>query len=143
VAEQLERVERREIDRLMLLMPNEALERIRENTLARYWSALYQQNPVPDEGELFSPDKIGLRDWTDDVVQWVRGWDLAGSKEGDYTVGAMVGRTKDGRFVVGLAWLVKQKGLTPRAGGNQGFGGYSERQNGASLHKGSVGKRAA
>ena len=44
-----------------------ALRRIQSNTLARYWSALYQQNPVPDEGELFSPDRIGLRDRTDDV----------------------------------------------------------------------------
>jgi predicted phage terminase large subunit-like protein len=77
------------------------LERRQANTLARYWSALYQQNPVPEEGELFSPDRIGLRDRTDDVIQWARGWDLAGSKEGDYTVGALVGRTRDKRFVVG------------------------------------------
>jgi len=79
--------------------PLSALRRIQSNTLARYWSALYQQNPVPDEGELFSPDRIGLRDRTDDVVLWVRGWDLAGSVEGDWTVGALIGRTTDGRFV--------------------------------------------
>jgi hypothetical protein len=70
--------------------PLSALRRIQSNTLARYWSALYQQNPVPDEGELFSPDRIGLRDRTDDVVLWVRGWDLAGSVEGDWTVGALL-----------------------------------------------------
>ena len=81
--------------------PLSALRRIQSNTLARYWSALYQQNPVPDEGELFSPDRIGLRDRTDDVVLWVHGWDLAGSVEGDWTVGALIGRTTDGRFVVG------------------------------------------
>ena len=81
--------------------PKEALERIRLNTPARNWSALYQQNPVPEEGELFSADMAGLRDRTDDVVIWVRGWDLAGSVDGDWTVGVLMGRTRDGRYVVG------------------------------------------
>jgi len=67
------------------------LERRQANTLPRYWSALYQQNPVPDEGELFSPDRITLRSHTDDVILWARGWDLAGSVDGDYAVGALVG----------------------------------------------------
>jgi hypothetical protein len=38
------------------------LDRRRDNTLARYFSAMYQQQPVPDEGELFAADKLGLRD---------------------------------------------------------------------------------
>lgn len=33
--------------------PLDALERIRANTLPRFWSALYQQNPQPDEGTFF------------------------------------------------------------------------------------------
>ncbi len=41
--------------------PIKALERIRANTLARNWSALYQQKPVPDEGAMFLPDKITVR----------------------------------------------------------------------------------
>jgi hypothetical protein len=61
------------------------LERRRDNTLARYFSAMYQQNPVPDEGELFAPDKITLRSHTGDIFNRVRGWDLAGTVEGDLT----------------------------------------------------------
>jgi hypothetical protein len=37
------------------------IERRRDNTLARYFSAMYQQQPVPDEGELFAPDKLTRR----------------------------------------------------------------------------------
>ncbi len=33
--------------------PREALDRIRANSLPRFWSALYQQNPQPDEGTFF------------------------------------------------------------------------------------------
>lgn len=33
--------------------PIDALERIRANSLPRFWSALYQQNPQPDEGTFF------------------------------------------------------------------------------------------
>ncbi len=34
----------------------EALERIRRNTSATDWSALYRQNPTPEEGRFFSAD---------------------------------------------------------------------------------------
>jgi hypothetical protein len=61
---------------------------------------MFQQQPVPDEGELFAPDKLGLRDHTGDIFQRVRAWDLAGTVEGDWTCGVLIGRTKDGKFVV-------------------------------------------
>ena len=77
------------------------LERIRFNSLARNWSALYQQRPTPEEGELFSVERVTMRDHTSDVVFWVRGWDLAGSVEGDWSVGVLMGRTRDGKFVIG------------------------------------------
>ena len=77
------------------------LERIRFNSLARNWSALYQQRPTPEEGELFAVERMTMRDHTSDVVFWVRGWDLAGSVEGDWTVGVLMGRTRDGKFVIG------------------------------------------
>jgi len=81
--------------------PARKLERIRANTFARDWSAIYQQNPVPDEGEFFSPDAIQLRSHTDDVVAWIRGWDLGGTAQGDWTVGVMMGLTKTKRVVIG------------------------------------------
>lgn len=36
--------------------PIEALHRIQANSLPRYWSALYQQDPQPDEGTFFRAD---------------------------------------------------------------------------------------
>ncbi len=74
--------------------PTEALKRIRANLQPRIWSALYQQNPVPDEGMYFKkeyfryqrqlPSPAGLRIYT--------AWDFAiGEKQAnDWTVGATI-----------------------------------------------------
>ena len=74
--------------------PTEALKRIRANLQPRIWSALYQQNPVPDEGMYFKkeyfryqrqlPSPQNLRIYT--------AWDFAiGEKQAnDWTVGATI-----------------------------------------------------
>lgn len=74
--------------------PVEALKRIKANIQPRFWSALYQQNPVPDEGAYFRktdfryyitpPRAYGLKIFT--------AWDFAiGLKQqNDWTVGATV-----------------------------------------------------
>src|SRR4051812_16883453 len=36
--------------------PLDRLERIRRNTFARFWSALYQQTPAPEEGDYFKAE---------------------------------------------------------------------------------------
>jgi predicted phage terminase large subunit-like protein len=75
-----------------------ALERIRLNTIPRFWSALYQQNPVPDDGDFFkaewfrpvsrTPDRSELRIYG--------GSDYAvTSKGGDYTVHVVLGLDGD------------------------------------------------
>ena len=53
------------------------------------------------EGELFAVERVTMRDHTSDVVFWVRGWDLAGTVDGDWTVGVLMGRTREGKFVIG------------------------------------------
>lgn len=70
------------------------MKRLRENLQPRIWSALYQQNPVPDEGIYFrkeyivteseAPQPKGLRTFTT--------WDFAiGTKQqNDFTVGTTV-----------------------------------------------------
>lgn len=72
--------------------PTDALKRIRSNLQPRIWSALYQQNPVPDEGMYFRkehfryqatmPNPVGCRIYT--------AWDFAiGERQvNDWTVGA-------------------------------------------------------
>ena len=77
------------------------LARIRANTFARDWSALYQQQPTPDEGEFFAPDRMDVRTRQDDVIVWVRAWDLSGTVDGDWSVGVMMGLTRDKKVVVG------------------------------------------
>ena len=68
------------------------------------WLAQYQQRPTSPTGGMFPADRWVLADvahhsWQ--TGQWVRGWDLAATEGGgDYSVGALLGRTHDGRIVV-------------------------------------------
>ncbi len=61
----------------------------------------YQQRPAPAEGGIFKPDQIQVIDALPyGHIQWVRGWDLASTTNGDWTAGAKIGRLPDGRFVI-------------------------------------------
>ncbi len=73
----------------------EALERIKRTIGNRYWAALYQQDPVPDEGAYFTKDMIvrragGLETQNMHIYQ---AWDFAlGEKtQNDWNVGITVG----------------------------------------------------
>jgi predicted phage terminase large subunit-like protein len=68
---------------------------------ARTWAALYQQRPTPLDGDLFKPDQISVIDALPEAnIQWVRGWDLASTTDGDYTAGVRLGRLPDNRFII-------------------------------------------
>ena len=74
----------------------EALKRIEKAVGPRDWSALYQQNPVADDGDYFTRDMIQYyeRDEIDlSQMRFYAAWDLAiGKKDrNDYTVGMVVG----------------------------------------------------
>lgn len=64
-------------------------------TNPRHWHALYQQKPVPDDGEFFRSDMFryypSVPDWTD--MRILSAWDLAiGTKQSnDWTVGIVAG----------------------------------------------------
>jgi predicted phage terminase large subunit-like protein len=63
----------------------------------------YRQIPAPPAGGLFKPDEMGVLDAlpAGQYIQWVRGWDLAGTEGGgDYTVGLRLGKMPDGRYVI-------------------------------------------
>ncbi len=74
--------------------PLKALLKKKRSMQPRHWSALYQQNPVPDEGDFFRRDQFrfynGEPNWED--MYTFMAWDLAiGQKQkNDWTVG-MVG----------------------------------------------------
>ncbi len=74
-----------------------ALQRIKRAVGPRDWSALYQQNPVADDGEYFTKDMFRLYSPTErpplDDLHTYTAWDLAiGQGEAnDWTVGITVG----------------------------------------------------
>ena len=74
----------------------EALARIERAVGPRDWSALYQQNPVADDGDYFSRSMIQYYDPDDidmDRMKFYCSWDLAIGKRdrNDYSVGMVVG----------------------------------------------------
>ena len=84
----------------------EALARIEKAVGPRDWSALYQQNPVADDGDYFTRDMIQYFDYEDvdlDQMRYYCAWDLAIGKRdrNDYTVGMVVGvDADDNMFIV-------------------------------------------
>lgn len=81
-----------------------SLAELRRMEIAAPWtfSGQYQQRPTPPEGGIFKPDKLVPCDDKKAVTSWVRAWDLAATQDdGDWTVGALLGRTADKRFVIG------------------------------------------
>ena len=72
-----------------------------EETQPYMFAGQYQQQPTPDGGGMIQPDKIQIIDQLpNENIQWWRAWDLAATVNGDFTVGAKMGRLKDGRFVI-------------------------------------------
>lgn len=85
--------------------PIEALENIRRNTFPRYWSALYQQQPAPEEGEYFKREWFR---WFEKPPQYLRTYGASDyavtAKGGDYTVHAVIGVDPDDNIYVLDMW---------------------------------------
>jgi len=61
----------------------------------------YMQNPAPLDGGIFKPNQIETIDAVPaGQITWWRGWDLAATQDGDWTAGAKLGKTSDGRFII-------------------------------------------
>ena len=72
--------------------PVEALKRIKQTTIPRYWSALYQQKPTPDEGDYFKSDWFEYYDEPPKNLRIYGASDYAVTHEGgDYTVHVVCG----------------------------------------------------
>lgn len=94
-------------------MPREAVDRLK--SVSDYsWAGQYQQRPVPREGGLFK------RHWFEGKVikvappgtVWWRHWDLAATakKTSARTAGVKMGRTPDGKFIVGHVVKTQSEG---------------------------------
>ena len=84
-----------------------ALERKRASLGARSFAAMFQQDPRPPGGALFSPARIALLGSAPDTAsgRLVRAWDLAATPKRadnnpDWTVGLKLLRDEAGRFIV-------------------------------------------
>ncbi|MFO0448722.1 MAG: phage terminase large subunit [Pseudomonadota bacterium] len=83
----------------------DALKRKRAALLPREWSALYQQNPVPEDGDYFKADWIKRYEVPPKDLRIVGGSDYAvTSNGGDYTVHAVVGMDTERRPYVLDLW---------------------------------------
>ena len=72
--------------------PIDALRRIQRNTLPRFWSGLYQQNPTPDEGEYFKRPWFKFYDKLPQTLRYYGASDYATKDgQGDYTVHVVIG----------------------------------------------------
>lgn len=79
----------------------EALARM-EKAAPYMFAGQYRQRPAPPDGGVFKPGMIEVIDALPaGPIEWVRGWDLAASVDGDFTAGGKLGKLKDGRFVIG------------------------------------------
>jgi hypothetical protein len=91
------------------------LRRFKANLDARSWSALYQQNPVPDEGDYFQKD--WLRPVNDlpplESLRVYGASDYAVTNNGgDYTVHIVVGIDADARLYVLDLWRGQRDSAT-------------------------------
>lgn len=87
--------------------PLEALERIRRNSQPRFWSALYQQRPAPEDGDYFKADWLRPYERAPalETLRVYGGSDYAVTADGgDYTVHAVAGIDPEGRMYLLDLW---------------------------------------
>lgn len=87
--------------------PLEALNRIRLNTQARFWSALYLQRPAPEEGDYFKADWLRPYDEAParSTLRIYGGSDYAVTADGgDFTCHVVIGVDPEGRMYLLDLW---------------------------------------
>ena len=86
-----------------------ALERIRASIGSRDWTALYQQQPRREDGNIFRRDWLQLTAQAPELRRAVVAWDTAyeSATASDYTAGVLVGQTVEGWYYVRV--LVRER----------------------------------
>lgn len=78
----------------------ETLRRM-EEAAPYFFAGQYRQSPAPPGGGMIKPDRLDFIPAAPAGTRWLRGWDLASTAGGgDYTAGAKIGKTPDGRYVI-------------------------------------------
>ena len=76
--------------------------RIMEQASPYVFAGQYMQRPAPLDGGIFKPHMLEIVDAVPaGAIEWVRGWDLGATQDGDYTAGAKLGKLQDGRLIIG------------------------------------------
>lgn len=101
-----------------LRFPRDVLDGLKRDMTAYSIAGQYQQRPAPREGGMFK------RHWFADKIigsapagtKWVRHWDLAATakKTAARTAGVKLGKTPDGRYVVGHVVKIQEEGNAVR-----------------------------
>jgi predicted phage terminase large subunit-like protein len=82
----------------------DALANLKAQAGRYWWSALYQQTPIPAEGALFKAHWFSIIDTAPDpatVSSAIRFWDCASTQDGgDWTAGVLLLHTTDGRVIL-------------------------------------------
>jgi predicted phage terminase large subunit-like protein len=96
----------------------DTIEALKRDTTSYAYAGQYQQRPAPREGGMFK------RAWFADKIigtapqgiKWVRHWDLAATakKTAARTAGVKLGRTPDGKYVVGHVVKIQEEGNAVR-----------------------------
>lgn len=94
--------------------PRETIDKLKHGMGSYAYAGQYQQRPTPREGGLFK------RAWFEGKfiqaapagTRWVRHWDLAATAKSNAarTAGVKLGRTPDGKFIVGHAVTTQSEG---------------------------------
>jgi len=84
----------------------EVIERDKKALGSYAWAGQYQQRPQAREGGMFKREHIQIIKQAPANIRWLRYWDLAATSDmygadPAYTAGVKLGRTTDGKFVVG------------------------------------------
>ncbi len=98
--------------------PRETVDKLKRDMGSYAYAGQYQQRPTPREGGMFK------REWFEGKIVreapagtvWVRHWDLAATKKitAARTAGVKLGRTQDGRYVVGHVVKTQDEGAAVR-----------------------------
>lgn len=82
--------------------PDSYLDKLRNGGMTAYaWAGQMQQRPAPRGGAYIKGEWFPVVKAAPAECKWVRAWDLAATHDGgDWTVGVLMGRTRDGRYVV-------------------------------------------